>query len=257
MPHINDGGTTQINVRIDRFRMGKPIATTPADTNCSLCAAAAAIFHATGRFTTSGDVARENPPRFKSTDELAPEFRPTKLKAEVLSSTVTLPAPPLPAYQHSQVFLHSTKLVDANSLGSVSLIEPINEGVARGMADYVKQKIGCTAEVKNDNRDAVIAWMKGKMQSCIFTFLTEGHWLFAHQNAQGVLEFIDYQTDKGPDGKPTVSSQPVLGITRKVFGPSNSLPATAIAFVIRPPWTEAPRPATARPAPRIGQDRSS
>lgn len=217
MPHINTGGTTPINIRVDQKRIVSPINTTPADTNCSLCAAAGAITHSTGRFTTSGDVARENPPVFSGGTRLAAEFNGQ-----------------VPAFEHSQVFRH-TPILLVDTPGNFNRI---NAQVVSGMAKYVCRKIGCVYEIKQDNRDAVIAWMKNKMTSCVFTFLTEGHWVFAHKSSTGVLEFIDYQTDK-PGGAPTVSAQPILGITNKVFGPSTTATATAIAFVYKPTWVRA------------------
>src|SRR5262249_5543845 len=146
------------NVRVDQFRNNRPQNTVPADSNCSLCAAAGAIMNATGRFTSSGDIATENTPVLSGTARLHNDF-----------------AGVMPAFQHNQVFMRKAALV-SGGVGGLSNVDSVNDGVAHKMAAYVSQKIGCQYEIHKSNRNAVLTWMNGKMANCIFTFLTGGHW---------------------------------------------------------------------------------
>jgi hypothetical protein len=213
MAHVNTGQTSSINVRIDQFRYTKPLCLIPADTNCSLCAAAGAIIHATGRFTTSGDVANDHPPVFPEDHRLASEF-----EGEA------------PIYQHNQTFTRHVKLAQSG-LEGLGHTRALNELTTEKMATYLTDKTGCKHEIYKGTRKAVMAWMNERVATCFFTYYTEGHWNFARKSGEGALEFVDYQTDRENGPGPTISALPILGLTGGVYEPTETANATVIAFV--------------------------
>jgi len=207
MPHINDAPNVEVNVRIDKFRYTKAVEKVPAQINCSLCACAGVITHATGNVVTSGEVAGMVPLQVALHNELLVGGADNYL-------------------QHSETFSglgwtgkQPNSYLTTGGMNSTSSINTTNSGQIKGIIRTAKQALGLVDVLKIGDTAAgdqarclreCIAYMNEMANhGFIFAVLSpaEGHWNFAHKVGASI-QFVDYQTDHANlRGAPTIGAQ--------------------------------------------------
>lgn len=211
MPYINDAPNVEVNVRIDRFRYMKGVNKVPAQINCSLCACAGVITHATGNVVTSGDVARMVPLGVALHNELL-----------IAGADQYL--------QHSETFsgkgwtgAQPNSYATTGGMNATSSIATTNTAQIKGIIRTTKQALGLVQVLKIGDDSAgdqkrclreCIAYMREMANhGFIFAVLSpaEGHWNFAHKVGNDI-QFVDYQTDHpnlgGANGRRSIPEGP-------------------------------------------------